>query len=350
VVISHGDLSVGWSVLPSPLPSLPSLFPNMPPTRSQVPRHRAKRWCFTWNNPTPVNSHALNTFCLGDPPAFDYIVYGRESAPTTGTLHYQGYVILKEPKSLRQVKSLLSGNFQSSIHLEVSRGTPQQNREYCIKDGNFNEFGELPSVSQGRRTDLERFFEWADEFGADNGRPPTTPEVARNFPTMVVKHSRLMDVVRLRTERRLFAHEPEPKQWQQRLSDALELPAEDRKIIFVIDPDGGLGKSWFCRWFIDTHPDTTQILRPGKVSDVAHAIKAHISVFLFDVPRGGLQFLQSQVIEQLKDQLVFSPKYASQMKYLDHVPHVVVLSNEHPTDVGLSLTLDRYEYFVTDDA
>lgn len=318
----------------------------MPPTRSQVPRHRAKRWCFTWNNYTQEDEQQLHDRCNGQHADwFSYIIYGREQAPNTGTKHLQGYVIFTTPASLNQAKERLTGSSTHGIHLEVARGSPEQNREYCSKGGDFTDFGILPAVTQGRRSDLERFFEWTDEFIADNGRAPTTPEVARIFPAMVVKHSRLMDVVRLRTSRRLFAVEPEPKQWQQRLSNALEGPADDRKIIFVIDPAGALGKSWFCRWFIDTHPDITQILRPGKVADLAHSIKAHFSVFLFDVPRGGLQFLQSQIIEQLKDQMIYSPKYGSQMKYLDHVPHVVVLSNEHPVDVGLELTPDRYEYF-----
>jgi len=323
----------------------------MPPTRSQTPtRNRAKRWCFTLNNPTPLQRHALAHFAInatgldGRNPNYEYLVYGNETAPTTGTPHIQGYVIFTVAKSLRQAKSALSGPHDAPFHLEVARGTPQQNREYCIKDGDFVEHGECPTVSQGRRTDLDRFFDWCDEFAADNGRAPTTPEAARMFPTVVVKYGRLMEVVRLRVNRELFAPEPEPREWQQRLSNTLEEPPDDRKIHFVVDPDGGIGKSWFARWFIDTHPETTQIFRPSKVQDIAYAVKTHVTTFIFDVPRGGMQYLQSQVLEMLKDRVLFSPKYNSTTKYLAHVPHVVVLSNEHPADVGIVLTEDRYNF------
>ena len=44
------------------------------------------------------------------------------------------------------------GTYFRTIHLEASKGTAGQNREYCTKDGDFEEFGRLPS--QGRRSDL----------------------------------------------------------------------------------------------------------------------------------------------------------------------------------------------------
>lgn len=44
-----------------------------------------------------------------------------------------------------------------TAHIERARGTDSENREYCIKDGNYWEFG-VPS-NQGRRTDLEEVVE-----------------------------------------------------------------------------------------------------------------------------------------------------------------------------------------------
>jgi len=315
---------------------------------------RAKRWSFTVNNYTLNDELALKRLCgifdAPDPgesePLVDYLIYGRELA-STGTPHLQGYLIWKTDCRLVTCRNRMG--LVTAPHLEVSRGSPEQNRVYCSKEDETPfEYGTCPAVSQGRRSDLERFFDWADEFSLEHGRAPTTPEAAKLFPVVVVKHGRLMDVVRLRTQRALFHAEPDPREWQQRLRDTLDQPPDDRKIQFVIDYDGGIGKSWFVRWYLDMHPTTTQLFRPGKVADLAHAIKIHCNVFLFDIPRDGLQYLQTQVLEMLKDRVIFSPKYNSTTKYLTAVPHVVVFTNEHPDDVGIKLTADRYSFVKID--
>ncbi|AFS65297.1 replication-associated protein [Dragonfly circularisvirus] len=93
---------------------------------------RCKNWCFT-------------SFNVDSPPKFDpitteYLCYGRETCPTTKKSHLQGFICLKERKRLAGVKKLLG-----SVHLEASRGTVDQNIQYCSKDGEFTEFGSRPS-------------------------------------------------------------------------------------------------------------------------------------------------------------------------------------------------------------
>jgi hypothetical protein len=63
-------------------------------------------------------------------------------------------------------------------------------------------------------------------------------------------------------------------------------------------------------------------------------------IFLFNIPRGQMEYLQYSVMEQLKDRMVFSPKYQSSTKLLRFVPHVVVFCNEAP-DME-KMTADRY--------
>lgn len=86
------------------------------------------------------------------PPEFDegwmsYLLYGREVCPTTGRVHWQGYVELSTQKTLRQVIGLLSPS-----HVEVAKGSAEENILYCSKDGEWVEWGE--SRQQGRRSDL----------------------------------------------------------------------------------------------------------------------------------------------------------------------------------------------------
>jgi len=45
-----------------------------------------------------------------------------------------------------------------------------------------------------------------------------------------------------------------------------------------------------------------------------HCVEINTHVFLFNVPRGSMQFLNYGLLENLKDRMVLSPKYDSKMK------------------------------------
>jgi hypothetical protein len=67
-----------------------------------------------------------------------YIIYGRETGEN-GTPHLQGYLHFQHKKSLRQLK-----NFNGRAHWETSQGSPEQNKDYCSKQGDVFESGDLP--------------------------------------------------------------------------------------------------------------------------------------------------------------------------------------------------------------
>lgn len=75
-----------------------------------------------------------------------YIIIGFEVAPTTGTPHLQGYVHFGSAQQLARVISLLP----AGSHIEVARGSAQQNRDYCAKSGQFWEHGSCP-INAGER-------------------------------------------------------------------------------------------------------------------------------------------------------------------------------------------------------
>lgn len=138
---------------------------------------RAKRWCFTINNFNAATVLALRA--LGRSRELcSFLVFGREEG-ASGTRHLQGYIIFVNRKRLRQVRALVSPRG----HFEVSRGTPLEASTYCKKDGDFEEFGELPVEERGRRSDLESIKHYIDE-GA------TEEEVADNYFSRWVIHRR----------------------------------------------------------------------------------------------------------------------------------------------------------------
>lgn len=113
----------------------------------------AKHWCFTVNNPTPEDKAGLAT--AWEEGKLAYLVAGNEVGDQ-GTPHIQGYVVLAKKTRLAGVKKLFPRS-----HVELARGTPKQASEYCKKDGDFQEWGELPATPSQQGGDaLKR--KWED--------------------------------------------------------------------------------------------------------------------------------------------------------------------------------------------
>lgn len=109
---------------------------------------RKRDWCFTLNNYTTDEFEYLNSLMVND--GLVYMVVGKECGES-GTKHLQGYIYFKSAKTMSAVKKYLKCD---RLHLETTKGTPQQASDYCKKEGDFFLIGELP-VGQGKRTDLE---------------------------------------------------------------------------------------------------------------------------------------------------------------------------------------------------
>lgn len=108
------------------------------------------RWfCVTqWNMDTDYRK-------LVEEGQLRYIAYGEELCPKSGKPHHQMYIYFHNPRST-SVKALNKiGNLFGKIHahVEVMRGTFEENCSYCSKDSNFHEIGDRPQ--QGKRGDLQ---------------------------------------------------------------------------------------------------------------------------------------------------------------------------------------------------
>lgn len=290
---------------------------------------QAKRWVFTINNYSDEDVARLNA--LGD--TVTYLVYGDEVGEN-GTPHLQGFVIFDRSTRFNLAKERIGAN----AHIEVTRGTSEQAANYCKKDGSFTEYGSLPQ-SQGKRSDWDKYREWVLELG----RRPTRRELASTFPSLYARYSRkCFEIADAFLPAPRLVDQPPRVGWQEDLRNSIGDcgSAPPRQIAFVVDPHGGGGKSWFCQYCLSMFPERTQVLRIGKRDDLAYAIDESKDIFLVDVPRNQMTFLQYSVLEMLKDQMVFSPKYESTFKILRFKPYVIVLCNEAP-DMN-ELTADRY--------
>lgn len=100
----------------------------------------SRNWCFTHfedENQT-LND---NIECV-------YLILGREICPTTKRPHLQGYVHFKNALTWKGCQKRLC-NYK--MHVEIMKGTHDEAIEYCMKDGDYKEFGERPA--QGKRND-----------------------------------------------------------------------------------------------------------------------------------------------------------------------------------------------------
>lgn len=110
----------------------------------------AKRYCFTLNNYGEGEYTHLREQLQEHG---SYAVIGKEVG-SNGTPHLQGYVIWNQRTSFEASKHRCGDR----CHLEISKGTPRQNRDYCTKGGDFIEIGVCPDsgASRGRSTTVSR--------------------------------------------------------------------------------------------------------------------------------------------------------------------------------------------------
>lgn len=98
---------------------------------------RSRGWVFTINNYTDEDVKGLAMV------GYQYLVYGKEVGEQ-GTPHLQGYVYFKNPIALKSLSKKIP-----RASLQVRRGTHDQAREYCIKDGDVFEDGVPPQQNGG---------------------------------------------------------------------------------------------------------------------------------------------------------------------------------------------------------
>jgi len=89
---------------------------------------RSAGWTWTLNNYTDEDITKLQALNI------KYICYGKETAPTTGTPHLQGYLLHEKRVVLDTIIKLVD---IPRIHFIPSKGSKQQNIVYCKKDGDF---------------------------------------------------------------------------------------------------------------------------------------------------------------------------------------------------------------------
>lgn len=265
----------------------------------------AKNWCFTWNNYTEENEKSLQ-----DWEEVNYIIYGHEIAPSTGTKHLQGYIQFKAKHRITWIKKKLG----DTIHLEIAKGSPASNEDYCSKDEHYYERG-IIKVKGSNKNELKELIEKCDTWNdvlsicKIEKHLPYAREVWNN------RKPEIQEGVVLRP-------------WQNKLFIELMKVPDDRSIVWVYDKNGGIGKTFFCKYMYTNYD--AFYCSPAKGADIIHMYNNQ-RIILYDIPRCvDEEYVNWGVIEKLKDGIVFSGKYNSCLKYRNANAHLMVFSNNMP--------------------
>ena len=91
---------------------------------------QVKNLVFTWNNyqETPEYEKLIETFAKEN---CTFLCYSKETAPTTGTPHLQGYISLEKKKR----PTTINNYFHNKIHTEPARKCKLANYRYVTKEG-----------------------------------------------------------------------------------------------------------------------------------------------------------------------------------------------------------------------
>lgn len=301
--------------------------PRAPPVR------QSKRWVFTLNNYSQLEETELSI--LGNDAGVEFLVYGRELAET-GTPHLQGYIIFRTNRRFNAAKAELP----EGCHIEVAVGSTAQNVVYCSKEHDVVTFGSIPNPP-GRNNKHEAFRAWILE----QPTKPTMVDVASGpFIEFYFKYEHTRNLIDAIYPPPVSDSVTTLRSYQQELFDRLAGQPDTRKIIFVVDPVGNSGKSFFADYLLLTRPNDVQILSAGRRDDISYAVDDRKSIFIFDLPRSSQEYVPYVIAEQLKDRRVFSNKYQSRMKHISTAAWVIIMTNEYPDMSRLSN--DRYEIVV----
>lgn len=281
-------------------------------TKSQAKRDTQRLyWFFTWNHYGGVETgDKLNEICERE---CEWWVFQEEIAPTTGTPHLQGCLKLKDKRRLSELKNI----FGDKIHWEPTRDT-EASKQYCSKIDSAKPDGKL-----WRSTNRSTTKEW-------NKR-------RRDYKKELKVISTLYN-------------------WQRKLNEWLLEEPDDRKIIWIFNRDGNVGKTVLCKYLITKH--RVVLATGGTCKDLACMLALHekngfdlndkFSFILNVAKETDVNKISYKALESIKDGLLSSPKYES-CTMVFNSPHVVVFANDMP--VVSKLSKDRWAIYevINDD-
>lgn len=207
------------------------------------------------------------------------------------------------------------------------------------------EFGKFINKKPGKRSDIEDLTDMINEMaGKGLSKKFIIREVYKQFPSrMASQHKGVEKMIDISIDINKPQDDPSDiklRPWQQNLVDELKKKPDNRRIYWVYDSKGNVGKS-FLAMYLMKFMDAIQLC--GKGADMAYAYDGE-RIVIFDVPRTSEENASSMytMAERLKSGYVFSTKYESKGKIFPS-PHVIFFANFLPPTDPRPWSEDRLE-------
>lgn len=246
-----------------------------PQTLTKKQPNRVSFYCFTAFPKDDDDIFRLNSRLESISKKF---FYGRELCPTTSKLHLQGFLHLRKPMRITELK------LPCNPHLEATKGSEEQNISYCSKDGNVYKWG---------------------------------------YP----KPIEIIETLR---------------PWQKSIEDILLTKPDPRKIHWYWESTGNIGKSSFVKYCVVRHKalfcDGGK--KADIVNLVFNNDMDQCNTIIWDIPRCNLGSVSYSAIEAIKNGLVCNTKYETGVKVFNS-PHIIIFANSPPSEPE-SLSQDRW--------
>jgi len=293
---------------------------------------RSKNWTFT-----DFEILDIHFICEKYENKIRYCCWGTELTPTTNRLHHQGWIQFQNVQRRTAFHKMFG---TKTMWCEPCKGNEHSNEKYTQKDNEYKTWGEF--IVQGQRTDIDKVYLDIEENGLNE------LEISRKYPREHAKYHRAI-IKKIHMERASIQLESLDnefsdwclREWQEKALIRL-FKQKNRKITWVVDIEGNKGKSTLCR-FLRWKYNAFSV-RNGKSSDIAYAYD-YQKIVVFDFTREQQERVNYQIIENFKDEMLFSPKYESQTKMFEFC-QLIVFSNFQP-DIKM-LSKDRWDIMLLD--
>jgi len=206
-------------------------------------------------------------------------ILGKEICPETKRKHLQGFMALKKPMRITELKYI-----RCNPHFEACIGNEEQNIKYCSKEKDYVKWGFPKPIKV-----IETLYKWQSDIECK------------------------------------YLQEP-----------------DDRTINWYYDATGNIGKSSFIKYMIvkhkvlycsgGKHSDIMNLVFNQDMDECR-------GVF-FDIPRANSGHISYSSLESIKNGMVCNTKYETGVKIFNS-PHVFVFANFPPEDLE-SLSRDRW--------
>jgi hypothetical protein len=289
---------------------------------------KSKNYCFTFNNYTDADYTDIKKY-IQDDPKINYSIIGKEVGEK-GTPHLQGFIQYKNQRTFKTIKKV----FDKKVHIERCKGTAFDNYIYCSKDKNYEEFyTENRPKKKGTRTDLTDIKEYICENLDKMSLNEIKLEKGDNYQQIKFIENMYRTLKSVAAEEE-FLEGLEGANLNEAQTSILEVlnSQNDRQILWVCDREGGKGKSFLAKYLIKEY--NALVYTGATTKDMAY-IYNYEKYVVFDFSRSKEGYEPYNFIEQLKNGVLISQKYESEIKKFKP-PKIICFSNFYPDTDKLS--------------